>query len=203
MPPAKSLCQCLFKVLSSDFISFPHFYCLPRPKFLSSVFLWVLSSQTLFLIKQINIWGKGALLGHSPASLGTSQTNRAGCSWRVWEKGAISVQITFLIVWNKFSAGKCSPNLTSFGDEKCTAMTNLMTISFFLLDASIRCFSEETCEKLRSCFTEVLRSQGMCLVFSPFSFFSSGLKAEREDKPWGGRSAMKLFCTHANTHFRS
>lgn len=39
--------------------------------------------------------------------------------------------------------------------------------------------------------------------FSLFFCFSSGLKAEGEDKRPRRRIVMKLFCTHANTSFRS
>lgn len=185
MPPAKSLCQCLFKILSAGFIFLPHFYCLPRPKFLrsESFFFSALSSQTLLLIKQINIWSRGVSTRTQPSQPGDLSDQQ---SWiqldSLGERNYLSSDKIFFNSLKQISAGKYSPNLTSLGDGKYTAMTNFMTVSFFLLDASIRMFFQR--KPVRSwglVLSEVLRSQGMWFIFFlPFLFFWSQSRERRQ-----------------------
>lgn len=189
-------------MLSSDLISFLHFYCLPHPKILSSesFFLsWALSSQTLFLIKQINIWSKGASTRTQPSQAGEplrpTELDTAGESGR---KEQSQFRWDFLIVWNKFSAGKCSPNLTSFGEENYTAMINFMTVSFFLLDASIRMFFRGNLWEAEVLFHWSVEITGH--VFGLFFFFfSSGLKQREKSRNEGGGQQCGYF-VHMQTH---
>lgn len=138
-----------------------------------SFFFLALSSQTLFLIKQINIWSKGASARKEHSQLGDLWDQLSWIQLEILgERDSLSSDKIFLTLWNKSSAGKYNLNLTSFGGGKCTAMTNFMTISFFLLDDSVRIlFSEGTCEKLRSCSQWSVEITGHVIFFPFFCFF--------------------------------
>lgn len=206
MPPAKSLCQCLFKILSAGFIFLPHFYCLPRPKFLrsESFFFSALSSQTLLLIKQINIWSRGVSTRTQPSQPGDLSDQQ---SWiqleSLGERNYLSSDKIFLTLWNKFQLENTVQIWHLWGMEN----TQLWLISwlshFSSLTLLLECFFRGNLWGAEVLFSVKCWDHRACDLFFFFLFFSFGLKAEREDKPWRRRSAMKLFRTHTNTHFRS
>lgn len=204
MPPATSF-------LSPDLCPPHHFYwqpcldiCFSKFLRLESFFFQALSSQTLLLIKQINIWSQGASTREQPSQPGDLWDP---LSWiqlgSLGERDSLSSDKMPLTLCNKSSAGKYNPNSTSLGDGKRTAMTNFMTISFFLLAGSVRMFFQR--EAMRNwglVLSEVLRSQ--CMWFQPpsppfFLIFFWSQSRERRQATKGGEVSNEVIlhtCKH-------